>query len=232
MGFEEIVKSLSQEQQDVITAEVEKAKQGAVSAFNEKIKDAIKNPVEKAEDEDEMVSCVAKAIVEATKTVEVVKAADSDEDIIKAMPESIQKAYRDMQKKAATAENVAKALADEKVTKEYVEKAAIFKSIPTTKEELGSILKSVGSADADVCKKLEAILTAADKLIEDGGIFKEHGKATSSNTEQSAMTQLDAKAAEVKKANPSLTKEAAFAKAMQENPDLYTSYMKELEEEE
>lgn len=231
MGFEEIVKSLPQEQQDVVNAELEKVKGSASEDAKKKIADDLKaalaNPVEKAESEDELVSEVAKAIVEATKVVEVQKATDDTEEILKSMPESIRKAYEDMQKREAESIKLAKALADEKITKEFQEKAAFYKSIPSTKEELGAILKSV-SADTEVVAKLEAILTATDKMLSDAGLFKSVGSANSANMETDAISQLNKKADDIKKSVPALSEAQAFTQAMRENPDLYKQYTKEL----
>ena len=238
--FAEIIKSLPADQQALVMAEVEKAKTDAAADVKcamdealEKPEDTLKDPKKKNEGNPfaKAATLVVKMQTEITSLKETVAKSipeTGEEDIWKGINPAIKKMFEDSQAKAAVAEGVVKSLEDEKVTKSYIAKAAIYKAIPTSAEELGSILKSIGTVDVAVCDKLEAILKATNEMVSKGKVFKEFG--TNKNTSgSSAWATIEGKAADmVTKSADGLTKEQAIVKISRAEPELYAQYLQEL----
>ena len=109
------------------------------------------------------------------------KEAPSIEEVMKMF--YAQKSENDQLKQA-----VAK-MADEKVEKEYIAKAAEFEGLSISAEEFGPVLKSIAVAVPEAYAKLETVLKAANQAILSGGMFAECG---SSSTFTSAVSKSDA----------------------------------------
>lgn len=241
--FAEIIKSLSQEEQDLVNAEIAKAcaeaKKAEGDAIDAKMDEALKDPKETLKDPKNPFAKMATAIVKmqdehATALTEAVaKSTEAPtEDIWKGINPAVKKMFEDAQAKADLAEAVVKSLEDEKVTKSYIEKASIYKAIPTTPEELGAILKSVGKVDTDTCVKLEALLKATNELVVKGGVFKEMGTNTNTNG-NSAWEKIQTMASEmVTKSEAKITKEQAIVKISRTETELYKQYLEELKGDE
>ncbi len=69
-----------------------------------------------------------------------------------------------------------------------------------------------------------ALLDEQLVLVEKGGLFSEVGRNTSGGV--SAGSELDAKAAEIQKANTGMSQAEAIAKAYETYPDLAAQYEK------
>lgn len=95
----------------------------------------------------------------------------------------VQKAENDQLKQA-----VAK-MADEKVEKEYIEKAAEFEGLSISATEFGPVLKAIAIAVPEAYAKLEAVLKAANQAIISGDMFTEIG---TTSTFTSAVSKSDA----------------------------------------
>jgi hypothetical protein len=180
------------------------------------------------------------ALAPADRVAKFEQAIDSYHDAVLALPSfpSEEDMKTEVQKTAAQleAENIAKelvtkaekerdeALAQLKKHQEEVTKAERTRlakelvsgtNVPET-----SVEKLLGGLDEDGVKELRTILGKNKVAISDGKILEELGKNADGSqiTPEQALTQ---KAAEINKADPKLTKEQAFAKAMEANPDLY-----------
>jgi hypothetical protein len=230
MEFEELLKTLPEATQTAIKAEIEKAKVPPTaledlidggSDENKELADAKGNASAK-----KLVKSLTDKIADLTQNV-AKSDAEKEAELFKSMPEPIQKAYKAMQESVAASAAVAKAMQEENIKKAFVDKAAIFKSIPTTAEELGAILKSVNDTDKDLATKLEGVLKATNELLEKSSLFVDLGKNHNGTATGTALEALNKAASELV-VKGSITKEAAFAKAMQANPDLYKAYKEEL----
>jgi hypothetical protein len=130
----------------------------------------------------------------------------------------------EIEKQAAEANEIAKSEREIRETREYFAKA---EELGQPGDDFGPVLKAIAAAvDADTFEKLESVLKTAHRRAVDAGIFKEIG-ANGDGDGESALEQLEKKADEIKAADSSLTKEQAFAKALDENPDLYARYREE-----
>lgn len=182
------------------------------------LKDA--EEVIKAKDEE-----VAKAKAEAEAKAKGEKSPDGDEDdVMKSLPESLRK-------RLEQADAIAKA-AQEEVTKmkeaqeqaEFIAKAKAMGAGDA--EKIGGLLMRVakGTTTADDAATLETMLKAASEQGKTAALFKALGSDSAVDGEPEAM--LKAKADEIQKASDGkLTKEQAYAKAVEENPSLYTAYV-------
>lgn len=196
-----------------------------------------------------MQQCVdmVKALVEAlpvNKSEEQGGVEMTPEEIKKAQDEAIQKAVEVAVAKAletSATENTSlkKQLEDlQKSQAEQVEtlqKAAFvsiakeLKSVDADETKLGDLLfkcsTKLEKADYDT---LEGILKSAEGRIAEGELLKTCGGDGSGSAPvgSDAKKKADAAAATLMAADPKLTKEQAFSKALSADPDLYVAYSK------
>lgn len=189
--------------------------------------------------QEEYDALVAKnAELEAQNAELVAKAAkpsdeaDSQEELLKSVPESVRQM---LAKAAADAEEaraeVAKARED--VTKERearLDAAAVavsretYKALAFDHEKVAPALRKFAAVDADTAAVVTELLKAADGQLESAGIFMELGKS-SEPVAKSAAERIADKAAELRAADPALTAEVAFTKALESDAALYTDYL-------
>ncbi len=152
---------------------------------------------------------------------------DDEDDVWKGVPPEIRKRVEAAEKRAAEAEEVAKRERDRRVTREFVEKARGYRGLPVEPDEFGPLLKAVSEKAPEEYEKLEEVLRAADEAIASGRLFDEVGRSGPSRGGD-AYAKLEAAAAELRKADPELTKEQAIVKAAEQHPELAEAYRKEL----
>ena len=133
------------------------------------------------------------------------------------------------EKRAEEAETETKKMRDEQRAREFLAKAAEYEHLPgVVPAEFAPILSKIAKAlKNEEWEKLAEILKAADKAIEDGDLFREIGRGESPDAGGSNLVKLNAKAEELRKADPTLTKEQAFTKALKQNPELYAAHAEE-----
>lgn len=131
--------------------------------------------------------------------------------------------------KAEETERVLKAEREERITKEHITKAEGYKNLSVEVDKFGPILKKVSEAlNKDELAEFDRVLKGADDSLE--GFLKEIGSNAGNEDadDKSAFGQLT-KAAEVIAKRDNITKEQAFVKAMDENPDLAAKDQEESE---
>ena len=193
-----------------------------------------------------MQQCVdmVKSYVEALP--DPVSKSNGNEGGVEMTPEEIKKAVDEQVAKALAdknAENVLlkqqvadlqKAQADQISTLQkaaFVSIAKDLKGIEGDADKLGGLLHKCSTklekADYDA---LESILKSAQARITEGDLLKEVGGSGENPSKGSdAKAKVDAKATELMTADPKLTKEQAFVKALSADPKLYAEYAKSLE---
>lgn len=148
---------------------------------------------------------------------------DEDKKVMKSLPESIRKRFADFEKRATVAEIKLAKMAEEKDTAEAIAKA---KALNFGKaEEVGPLLMRVAKgkttqADAET---LERMFKAAGEQGKVTNLFRTVGSDSAVDGDPEVL--MKAKAEEIRKANPILTPEQAYSKAMDENPSLYNAYI-------
>lgn len=168
---------------------------------------------EGSEDEEEMKE------EEETEKGSTEKACDEMPEVEKSIPESFQKQFNEMQKQL-------QAMVEEKETRIWVDKAAPMQIGKA--EEVGGMLRRIATFDSDLAGKVFKLLSDADARIKQAGLFEERGTATGGEVaDEKAIDKLNKKAAEIQGQEPQLTKQQAFAKAWDANPDLVAQHKSE-----
>lgn len=160
---------------------------------------------------------------DALKELEALKKTDDVEeaDVIKSLPEDVRKKMEETEAIVkAQAEELAKMKA-EAVHKALVEKCATVEYVGK-KEDLAELLKGLDTEKADA---VFAVFKTANERLKESKLFKEFGSSTT--VEQTASDKLEKIAQDIRKAEPTLTREMALTKAYEANPELVKQFYKE-----
>lgn len=190
-----------------------------------------------AKAEQERDEAVTKAEAAETKVTELEKAqpspaqvhTDDDDDLEKSdLPESIKARLRkadereaEALKKAEEATTLAKAERDLRIEREFITKAENdFAYVGGDTREFGKLLKSASeNLSKDDYDRLEEVLKAADKGLEKSELFTEIGKSGEATREaRDGIQKAEDKAAELRKADPTLSRADALAQAYRTDP--------------
>lgn len=137
-----------------------------------------------------------------------------------------QELVKQANQRAEQAEEIAKAERDHRLNEEYVAKAKSYVGLPVDPTEFGPVLKRLHETmpEADVTV-IEKALSAANETIASGGFFSEIGKNAPGTT--TPVSKIEQRADEIVTKNEDMSREAAVAKALEENPSLYDEYLRE-----
>lgn len=127
----------------------------------------------------------------------------------------------------AALEAVQKELAEfkERVEKqEFVAKAKKYAALGKNEEELGETLYNLNKSNKANYDAFVGILDEHLALVEKSGLFGEIGKSAGNHTTGGSVDKIEAKAAELRKADPSLGYNASIAKAWETSPELLAEY--------
>lgn len=162
-----------------------------------------------------------------------VKKADGSYDLsgipadMRPVIEALWKEHETAVAKAKQLEATLKAERDERLTKEFVEKAAALKSLPMNPAEMGPVFKKLAEAAPKEWAAVEGVLKAANEQLAKSALFHEFGTAggAASGSAWGRVVQMADQM--VRKAENGLTREQAIAKVLEQHPDLYTEYLEE-----
>lgn len=141
--------------------------------------------------------------------------------------EALWKQNEEAVRKAADLERILNEERDQRLTREYIAKAAEFTSLPVKAEEFGPVLKAVAEKAPEEYAKIESLLKAANEQLRQASLFAEVGKS-GAGAGGSAWAKIEAAAASlVQKADGRMTREQAIAEVMQFQPELYNEYLRE-----
>ena len=190
----------------------------------------------KAEEEEEDAEKASE--FEEGKESEGTKLSDEGEieKSLEALPANARKQitalWKSNREHVAKSEKLEKALKverDERLRKEFVEKAKTdFPYVPgKSSEEVGLMLKSLHVLAPKIAEDIEGIFKSVSATIEKAGLLQELGSGmTNRGDGASAYAKLDGMAREsVSKSGGSYAK--AFETVMQNNPELYSQYLDE-----
>jgi hypothetical protein len=133
-------------------------------------------------------------------------------------------AIKKANERAEAAEELAKSERTQRLTREFVAKAADLPMIAEDPNELGSLLMELDALDPAAADKVEKLFKAANEGLRQGDLFGEIGRHGGAVTSSPA---IDAAAEAIRKDAPELTQEQAVAKAYEDNPDLYDEEIRE-----
>jgi hypothetical protein len=204
----------------------------AATSATESTEDAMSDATPEIDLEAELVKANNRiAELEAALTPEPV-IEETEEDLLKSVPESVRKMIDDQ--RAVAAEAIAKAATFEaELRKERetaadvaaIAKAAEWTALTLDASEVGPALRRLSDIDANLAKAIETVLDAANAQAESAGIFSEIGKAgrPEGSDAYEALSSLAKSSAETN----GTTFEAAFVAVAEQNPDLYIRHLSE-----
>lgn len=192
--------------------------------------------------EDEVDDLTAERDDALAKAEAAEKAAESDDDtgdgepdlaevekaeLAKASP-ALRALIEKAQHEAEEAGKVAKAERDARLEREFIAKAEKLPMLADGTEGrakfAGVLRKAADTMPEPDYAELERVLAAANAQITEGNLFKSAGVGGGDVT---ISSRLEARAAEIQKADPKLTKDQAVAQAMSLDPSLYDEMVKE-----
>ena len=127
----------------------------------------------------------------------------------------------------AALEAVQKELAEFKARVEKQEFVGIAKKyavLGKNEEELGETLYNLNKSNKANYDAFVGILDEHLALVEKSGLFGEIGKSAGTHTSGGSVDKIEAKAAELRKADPTLGYNASIAKAWETSPELLAEY--------
>lgn len=140
----------------------------------------------------------------------------------KADPE-VRQLIAKMEDRIAKAEAIAKHERDERERKEWIAKAQTLPHINDKPDELGGLLKALHDKAPQEAEAVEKLLRAANNQVAKSGLWDEIGRSGDSFS----GSALDMKTAELRKADPNMTAEQAYSRALELDPALYDEYLTE-----
>lgn len=252
MTFEEMMESLSEEQQAIIKAkfdaqneELEKAKEEcsekeqeleeAKKAFSEKEEELEKVKQEKkdletkaSETEEEEEDDEDTLAIEVNSEDGVTKAKKelTEEEILK----NVDSAVREMIQKAKSEAEIHKQavlkMKEEKEIAEVTEIAKSLSGVGTEETKMVSMLRKAKSLDVELYAEVLKALQVANNIIADSELLKEKGQSFAGN-DVDAWSKVDAKADEIAKTR-GVSKAKATNIVIDEFPELYQAYLDSL----
>ena len=254
MTFEEMMESLSEEQQAIIKAkfdaqneELEKAKEEcsekeqeleeAKKAFSEKEEELEKVKQEKKDLETKASETEEEEEAEAEDDDLAIEA-DSEDGVTKAKKElteeeilkNVDPAVREMIQKAKSEAEVHKQavlkMKEEKEIAEVTEIAKSLSGVGTEETKMVSMLRKAKSLDVELYAEVLKALQVANNIIADSELLKEKGQSFAGN-DVDAWSKVDAKADEIAKTR-GVSKAKATNIVIDEFPELYQAYLDSL----
>ena len=251
MTFEEMMNSLTEEQQAVIKAkfdaqneELEEAKKAfsekeeeleeAKKAFSEKEEELEKVKQEKKDLETKASETEEEEEDEDTLAIEV----NSEDGVTKAKKElteeeilkNVDSAVREMIQKAKSEAEIHKQavlkMKEEKEIAEVTEIAKSLSGVGTEETKMVSMLRKAKSLDVELYAEVLKALQVANNIIADSELLKEKGQA-GDKAGVDAWAQVDAKADEIAKTR-GVSKAKATNIVIDEFPQLYQAYLDSL----
>ena len=252
MTFEEMMESLSEEQQAIIKAkfdaqneELEKAKEEcsekeqeleeAKKAFSEKEEELEKVKQEKkdletkaseTEEEEEEEEDTLAIEVNSEDGVTKAKKELTEEEILK----NVDSAVREMIQKAKSEAEIHKQavlkMKEEKEIAEVTEIAKSLSGVGTEETKMVSMLRKAKSLDVELYAEVLKALQVANNIIADSELLKEKGQSFAGN-DVDAWSKVDAKADEIAKTR-GVSKAKATNIVIDEFPELYQAYLDSL----
>lgn len=177
------------------------------------------DPKKKAEPEEEPEKKKKQPCTKAAGDEPLAKGAgeaDGEEDIYKGMSPAVKAEFLRMKKSLDEAED-----------REMEALAKKYELLGNKPEELAPILKSLKQAEDGSYEKVLGILDDSLAAVEKSGLFSEIGKSGHAAGGSGAVAKAEAKAEELRKSRPELTKEQAMAEVWKSNPELMAEYEEE-----
>lgn len=163
----------------------------------------------------------SEAAAEQTPNDDIAKRDDLPEDVRAAIAKRDEEITA-LRKSAEEATTIAKAERDARIEREWADRLAKFDgALP---DDAASKFRALAEHNADLAEDLVKSLTSLSEQVDASALFKSAGRDVAA--EGSAEGILDAKASDIAKRD-GIDSVEAFAKAAEENPDVYEAYVAE-----
>lgn len=175
------------------------------------------------QDEDEKI--MAKKMLKGYP--EPVKKADGSFDL-SGVPKEQRAIIEALWKQAERSELLEKQLqneVDQRLVKQFVEKAEAFSNLPIKASEIGPVFKTLAERAPKEFEKIDSILKAVDEALGQSKLYKEIG--SNHQGASNAWDKVEQLAAQIVQKDNQMTKEQAIAKVLEQNPALYSEYLAE-----
>lgn len=151
-------------------------------------------------------------------------------DAVKPQLEALWKAAEDAKAEKVKLEKALEEERNVRVTKEHVERVrAEYRHLPgTSADSLGPVLKSLHEKAPEEAKAIEGVLKSVERVLSESTLLRSVGASRTINApENSAAGALDARAREFVAKGLAPTYEQGYAKALAQDPALYTEFLRE-----
>lgn len=202
---------------DMTLEELEKALTDAKSALD--AADAV------IKSKDAEITTLKAALADAQDEVKKSKEAQADpteEELMKSLPESLRKRFVAMEAASKAQADEIEKMRTEREEAEAIEKARGLAGDPKVVGPALLRIRKGKATDADLAE-IERLLKAANNQSKTSELYKARG--ATGDEPADPETLLKAKADEIRKGNKDLSSEQAYAKALEENPELYNAYI-------
>ena len=176
-----------------------------------------------SQDEDEKI--MSKKMLKGYP--EPVKKADGSFDL-SGVPKEQRAIIEALWKQAERSELLEKELKDERdqrLIKQYIEKAESFSNLPIKASEIGPVFKTLAEKAPKEFEKIDSLLKAVDEALGQSKLYKEIG--SNHQGPSNAWAKVEQLAMQIVRKDSGLTKEQAITKVLEENPALYSEYLAE-----
>lgn len=144
------------------------------------------------------------------------------------IPEEMRDQVQKLWKQNEDMEKLLKAEKDERLKKEYISIAKEYTHLPIKADEFGVVLKTLAEVAPEEYKKVDELLKSVNKELEQSELLKEYGTSYEGGTHSDSWAKIEKTADQLVEKDPKLTKEEAITKVLEDHPDLYSEYMKEI----
>lgn len=224
MTFEELMKSLNEEQQAVIKAKLDE-QTAELTKTKEKCSQA-EQDLEKAEQEKKDLETKVSELEGEVEKSKQKQHEPSEEEVLK----NVDPAVREIIQKAKSEAEIHKqAVLKMKEASETAELTNIAKSLTgvgTEETQMVSMLRKAKSLDSELYNEVLKALETANNIIADSELLKEKGQSGHDDSVD-AWAKVDAKADEIAKSR-NISKAKATTVVIEEFPQLYQEYLDSL----
>jgi hypothetical protein len=203
-------------------------------SVSESIENRLEEALELLTKAEERIAELEEATEEVAEETEAPaeEAPVEEEDVMKSLPEPVQKAFAVLQKQAEEAQ----AKADEATTvlhkereahadAEAIEKARGWSHLNLDAQEVGPALRRLAQVDEALAKSVTEVLESVNAQAESADIFAEIGRTT--GISGNAFSQLEAMAKSAVSEGKASTVEQALSDLAVAEPSLYAQYLNE-----
>ncbi len=221
MTFEEVLNSLSAENQNLVRNHISEALNNAKA---QAIQDKAAWDAEKASLEGELSTVKVEL---ATTNAELDKfkntGVDPDEAFLNSLPEEARKAVISARQAEAEAKAQIQSMAEEKAFNAFKNTLSAYDALPIQDEHIQSLYKA-SKADPEGYKALTELLQVANQAMSAG--FTPQG-GTGVPTATTAYDEIEQRVSALRAKDTTLSYNDAFNRVVKEDPDLYNRYREE-----